>query len=318
MSCFTSARCGTTGVAPKAPEFNGLLELGVCRRRDSEVVANFRVTAVQHLLLLSDTPAYVGNDRVWYPLADESLLMAEHLPEGAGMRALDVGCGSGILALSSAQNGARATALDLSPRAVAMTVLNATLNGLAEAVEACVGDIETFEPGDRFDLLLLNPPFVPMPEGTRYMLSGYGGPDGLGLVHIVLNRLDRLVNKTHLFMVISMSPGDAHVSALEQLLLDRYQGRPFMVDVLDVYGDVSPIERGLAPFRDDPGFASWTAWLAERQYTHLHYLLICVFPSSRFTYRRRSHFPPLPEVEETGSWDAMYRVIENTKRHSLA
>nr|WP_246576494.1 HemK2/MTQ2 family protein methyltransferase [Actinospica durhamensis] len=78
---------------------------------------------------------------------------------GPGTRVLDVGTGSGALAVEAARLGAEVTAVDVSRRALGTAWVNAALRGSRIAVHA--GDL--FEPvrGQRFDLVLSNPPYVP-------------------------------------------------------------------------------------------------------------------------------------------------------------
>lgn len=77
-----------------------------------------------------------------------------------GKTVLDVGTGSGILALFAARKGARATALDLSPLAVETAGHNAAVNGLS--LELLPGDLfDALPAGRRFDRLLVNPPYYP-------------------------------------------------------------------------------------------------------------------------------------------------------------
>ena len=72
-----------------------------------------------------------------------------------GERVLDVGCGSGILALCALKLGAaEAVAVDIDPGAVEATRRNAALNGLADrltATQAPLGDID-----GAFDTVLAN------------------------------------------------------------------------------------------------------------------------------------------------------------------
>jgi HemK-related putative methylase len=80
------------------------------------------------------------------------------LPEQA--RALDLGTGSGVGAVFSARRGAVVTAVDINPEAVRCARMNALLNGLEDKVTVFEGDL--FSPlaeGERFDLILFNPPF---------------------------------------------------------------------------------------------------------------------------------------------------------------
>ncbi|WP_084252798.1 DUF7059 domain-containing protein [Devriesea agamarum] len=74
----------------------------------------------------------------------------------------DLGCGCGIQALHAARHSERVVATDLSPRAIAFARFNAELNGVA--LDLRVGSL--FEPvdGERFDLIVSNPPFVITPR----------------------------------------------------------------------------------------------------------------------------------------------------------
>jgi release factor glutamine methyltransferase len=75
--------------------------------------------------------------------------------------ALELCTGSGAVALEMAAAGARVTALDISRRSIATVRLNALLRRLS--VRALRGSL--FEPiaGERFDLIVTNPPYVPAP-----------------------------------------------------------------------------------------------------------------------------------------------------------
>lgn len=101
---------------------------------------------------------------VFQPRNDARLLAAVMREHGLARDAivLDVFTGSGALALAAAREGARAVvAVDVSRRAVLATRLNARRNGLDGVVEARRGDLFAPVAGQRFDLVLANPPYVP-------------------------------------------------------------------------------------------------------------------------------------------------------------
>ncbi|MGI5336196.1 HemK2/MTQ2 family protein methyltransferase [Streptomyces sp. CA-181903] len=104
-----------------------------------------------------------------YAPQDDSFLLAEALerePLPAGARVLDVGTGTGALAVAAARrgHGVRVTAVDASLRAVLTARLNALLAGCR--VEVRRGDLLAPVADRRFDLVLANPPYVPSPDGT--------------------------------------------------------------------------------------------------------------------------------------------------------
>ncbi len=81
--------------------------------------------------------------------------LAAHVSPGDAV--LDVGTGSGVVALYAAQRGARACATDLNPAAVRATRVNAMLNGLE--VDAREGDLFAPFAERRFAVVTFNPPF---------------------------------------------------------------------------------------------------------------------------------------------------------------
>ena len=116
-----------------------------------------------------------------FMLADQ--LRCESLRPDAAV--LDLCTGSGLLAIVAARGGARrVVAVDISRRAVFAARLNAKLNGVN--VHAVRGDLFRPVRGQRFDLILANPPYVPS-VGTEFPAHGASraweaGPDGRAFV----------------------------------------------------------------------------------------------------------------------------------------
>ena len=75
--------------------------------------------------------------------------------------AIDLGCGTGVLAASLARSkpGMRVIATDQSAAAVASAALTAELNGVADRVEVVRDDGLATQPSGSADLIVLNPPF---------------------------------------------------------------------------------------------------------------------------------------------------------------
>jgi release factor glutamine methyltransferase len=78
-------------------------------------------------------------------------------------RMVDVGTGSGVLAVALAHElpGAQMTAIDLSAPALAVARENAELNGVSERIRFLQGDLLAPVAGEQFDFVVSNPPYVP-------------------------------------------------------------------------------------------------------------------------------------------------------------
>lgn len=102
------------------------------------------------------------------PLADDGRL--------SGNRVLDVGCGSGILAIAAVRLGAAsAVGLDTDPIAIEATTANARRNRLVRRVLARVGSLPSDEPP--FDVVLANliaGVLVPLAPALRAELAAGG------------------------------------------------------------------------------------------------------------------------------------------------
>ena len=128
-------------------------------------------------------------------MATRSLIAQAPLHLGGssrGQSALDLGTGSGMVALALARAGfSRVLATDLSPRAVRLAQANAVLNGLEDRIEFRIGNL--FDPlaDEQVDLLLSNPPFVITPReqpGIPVYTYRDGGMTGDELTELVVTQ----------------------------------------------------------------------------------------------------------------------------------
>jgi S-methylmethionine-dependent homocysteine/selenocysteine methylase len=98
---------------------------------------------------------------------------------GRGKSCLDVGCGSGILSVQLALNGAeRVHAIDIDRNAVANTLANAFRNGVAEVVTGEDADLYQWDPQERFDVIvasLYQMPVDPFEEPSGHRPLDYWG-----------------------------------------------------------------------------------------------------------------------------------------------
>ncbi|GMA26984.1 methyltransferase [Arenivirga flava] len=184
---------------------DGAVELGLLRVADGSAAAAL------------DLQPYAFRDRHgeghWWLLSDlgERMRGGEPLPEdhvlgiggatltlsglipparpdgGRFAAALDLGTGCGIQALHAARHADRVVATDISHRALRLAELNARLNGVV-TIEFRHGDLLDPVAGERFDLVVSNPPFVitPRVDGVPAYEYRDGGRVGDALVEEVV------------------------------------------------------------------------------------------------------------------------------------
>ncbi|MFI9024634.1 HemK2/MTQ2 family protein methyltransferase [Streptomyces sp. NPDC053560] len=102
-----------------------------------------------------------------YAPQDDTALLADALrqePLEPGAQVLDIGTGTGALALAAARRGGAVTAVDISRRAVFAARLNARLAGLP--VRVVRGNLLAPVADRSYRLILTNPPYVPAPAAV--------------------------------------------------------------------------------------------------------------------------------------------------------
>ena len=130
------------------------------------------------------------DQNVLIPRADTEVLVEEALKRLSPKAAvLDVGTGSGAIAVALAYElpELQVTALDCSEEALSVAASNAQQNGVADRVACVKGDLKKL-PAGPFDMIVSNPPYIPvrdmeglMPEVCDFepRLALEGGEDGL-------------------------------------------------------------------------------------------------------------------------------------------
>ena len=125
---------------------------------------------------------------VLIPRADTEIVCEQALMRlKPGARVLDIGTGSGALAISLAKLGkdVRVTAVDISDAALAIARANAEC--LSADVEFVKSDCFSVLKGEKFDMIISNPPYISGEEMKVLMpevllephLALFGGEDGL-------------------------------------------------------------------------------------------------------------------------------------------
>lgn len=175
--------------------------------------------------------------------------VAAHVPDSTGLTVVDVGTGSGAIAISlaAALPAANVYALDVSPDALAVARRNAAAVGVHN-VTFLEGDLLSPLPeGVAADLLVANLPYIPSAEVDTLAVTRHeprlaldGGPDGLDLIRQLLGEAaGRLPARCCVLLEIAAGQGQA-VQELCQLafesgtvrVINDYAGHDRVVEVV--------------------------------------------------------------------------------------
>jgi release factor glutamine methyltransferase len=154
-------------------------------------------------------------------LGDDSLALANHLVPPRGGSVLDLCTGPGIQALVCSSTAAAVVAVEFNPVAGSLARVNAALNRRDDVIEVRLGDL--YEPvagEERFDLIVANPPYVPIPGDLPYPFVGDGGGDGLGLTRRIVEGGPRHLTADGRLQTLGITLSDGS----QPLVLGEFQG----------------------------------------------------------------------------------------------
>ena len=120
---------------------------------------------------------YIGIDSYW---------LARIVVNRVYGKVLDLCTGSGIQAILAAQTAEKVVAVDLDPESVNIARLNVCINGLSSKIKVLSGDLYECINREKFDFIISNPPFIPIPIGVNFHICGDGGEDGMSIIRRII------------------------------------------------------------------------------------------------------------------------------------
>jgi len=145
---------------------------------------------------------------VYFP-SEDTYLLVKHVKPNNDDVVLDMGTGSGILAIQASKHAKRVIATDINPQAIRCANLNIKLNKLNEKIEVRRGDLfKPIEDDELFDLIIFNPPYLPVEEGEGkewLEKSWNGGVDGRKTINRFLDEFRYFLNENGSVLMIQSS-----------------------------------------------------------------------------------------------------------------
>lgn len=139
---------------------------------------------------------YVSCSGVYEPAEDTALLMRTCSCRGD---VLEIGTGSGVIAIHCALNGARVTASDFSRDALTCAELNMTLNEVS--ITFIESDLFSNIPG-MYDEIIFNPPYLPTNDEIYGSEQWNGGADGFSTTRPFLANAVKFLKKGGVIRII--------------------------------------------------------------------------------------------------------------------
>jgi predicted RNA methylase len=251
---------------------DALLEASLITCGDSTARGVVRIWPFNGRFYASDLFTSDLLDRVYPVYVDQGAFFAAHLAVRDHDQVLDVGTGSGILAIESACLGAEAVGIDINPRATAFARFNAALNNVRR-VTFLTCDLDDYDVERSADVVLCNPPFTAVPEDAAWYLHGSAGYDGLGVFRRFLPRLSLAAR--HRLQVLVNSLGTATEIQAVDLIREHFPDAGLTVRHL-----YEPRRKELAAYTErfhaSPAYKRWQDWLGEQGFSYVYRMLITI------------------------------------------
>ncbi|WP_296895335.1 HemK2/MTQ2 family protein methyltransferase [uncultured Methanobrevibacter sp.] len=161
------------------------------------------------------------DDNVYVP-AEDSYLLAENLQIKEGQSVLEIGTGSGIVAMYASRLTDKITATDINFDACELARKNFRKNNI-ENIEILWGNLFDVVENRKFDVILFNTPYLPTEEDEvldntiNYAFDG--GLNGRKVIDLFLNEVKNHLNDGGIVQMIqsSLSGNDETLSKLDEL-----------------------------------------------------------------------------------------------------
>lgn len=138
----------------------------------------------------------------FYEPAEDSYLLLENLKANKGDFCLDIGTGSGILAIELAKKGCKVVAIDINEKALEIARKNARLNKVEDLIEFRKSNL--FENvSEKYNFIVFNPPYLPVNDEGIIGKAWSGG--NFEIIYKFFDEVDKHLQKGGKFEILLSS-----------------------------------------------------------------------------------------------------------------
>ncbi|KPU63833.1 protoporphyrinogen oxidase [Thermococcus sp. EP1] len=138
-----------------------------------------------------------------YEPAEDTFLLARNLKVKEGDIALDVGTGTGIIALLMARKARFVLGVDVNPIAVELAKENAKINGITNVQFKLSNLFENV--AGKFDIITFNAPYLPGEPEEPIDLALVGGKTGREVLDSFLEQFDNYLHEKGVVQIVQSS-----------------------------------------------------------------------------------------------------------------
>ena len=155
---------------------------------------------------------------------------------------IELGCGTGLISIWASRQGANVTAADLSKRAIENTKLNAQYN--KAAIRIVESDLLDRFDGERFDWIVINPPYYAKPVRTELDLAWHCGENLQYFEKLFGSLANHVHDESNVIMILTKEGCDVSgilsIAEMNSFYLQLLKERSALLDERDYLFSIRP------------------------------------------------------------------------------
>lgn len=200
--------------------------MGLCNYDETDIWLN-------NLLLVTYANCYVFVGNVYYYptcqskeqipyIGPDSYWLSRMLNNYVHGTVLELCSGSGLQAIISAKTAKKVVAVDIDPQAISICRINVCLNCVDHIVDIRHGDLfDVIDINEKYNYIIANPPFIPIPENIPFPLAGDGGFLGDKITRSILEKCNSYLLEDGELLMIGQTVGNSMQPFLTKIIKER-------------------------------------------------------------------------------------------------
>ena len=172
---------------------------------------NYSLISYSGYFFIVDMPSYYNNCNIQKTevyIGIDTYRLSNIIPKLKNKRILDLCCGSGIQGITASEDN-QVDFIEYNEKTIKITKINIMLNDI-DCTNVYHSNLFEKIRDRKYDLILSNPPFIPVPQNLDYPIAGDGGESGLETLKKIFKGLDEHLNDEGISIIIGECLGDKY------------------------------------------------------------------------------------------------------------
>lgn len=214
---------------------NSLINLGLVIRENNSLYSENSIISYHDRYFIVDLPHFYKCCKKKIPdvyIGIDTYKLSNYIPQHHVKKTLDLCTGSGIQGIVASNISDEVFCVEYNKKVAPITEFNILLNESESNTKVYIGDLYEPVKGEKFDLIISNPPFIPTPQNIEYPICGDGGENGLKIIKRIIEGFDSYLSDGGCAMIIGECIGNKNQILLLDLLKSLLSPNNYIVNLI--------------------------------------------------------------------------------------